>query len=75
MKKAQREGVAFASILKLATSAYVSGAFGIQLVPQPKLNAKTRKMLIRESREIKEGKNISPLFDNARDAIAYLKNL
>jgi antitoxin component of RelBE/YafQ-DinJ toxin-antitoxin module len=73
MKKAQNEGIAFATVLKLATQAYVKGYLDVDLVSQPRLNAKTRKELEKISKDIKEGKNLSPAFDNAGDAIAYLK--
>jgi hypothetical protein len=75
MKKAQGEGVPFASVLKFATKAYVDGQFNVGIIPAQPLNAKTRKMLLKELQEIKEGKNISPGFTNAKDAIAYLKKL
>ena len=75
MKKAQNEGIAFSSVLKLATQAYVDGALSVQLVAQPKLNAKTRRELLKVSKEIREGKNLSPFFNNAQDAIAYLKSV
>jgi len=75
MKKAQNEGIAFATVLKLATEAYANGNLDVELVTQPKLNAKTRRMLAREIKEIKLGKNLSPRFDNAKDAIEFLKNL
>jgi len=75
MKKARKEGIAFASVLKLATKAYVDGALQVQLVAQPKLNAKTRRELLRISQDIRQGKNLSPSFGNAKDAIAYLKSL
>ncbi len=74
MKKAQQEGVAFAAVLKLAMQAYVSGRLDVQLVAQPKLNEKTRRELIKMSKDAKAGKNLSPSFTNARDAIAYLKS-
>lgn len=38
-------------------------------------NASTQKMIKRELKEIKEGKNLSPAFTNAKDAIDYLKSL
>jgi hypothetical protein len=60
MKKAQQEGIAFASILKLATSAYVSGSLAVQLAPQSTLNAKTRRELMAISEDIRDGKNFSP---------------
>ena len=74
MKKARKEGIAFASVLKLATQAYVDGALEVQLVAQPKLNAKTRRELLSISRDIRRKKNLSPSFDDAKDAIAYLKS-
>ena len=74
LKKARKEGIAFASVLKLATKAYVNGALEVQLVAQPKLNAKTRRELLGISNEIRQGKNLSPAFENATDAIAYLKS-
>lgn len=75
MKKARQEGMAFASVLKLATQAYVRGSLNVQLVEGPKLNAKSRKMLAREIKEIKEGKNISPRFGTVQEAVDFLKNL
>ena len=75
MKKAQHEGLAFAAVLKLATQAYVKGGLNVELVAQPRLNAKMRQILTRELNEIKAGKNISSGFDNAKDAINYLKQL
>jgi antitoxin component of RelBE/YafQ-DinJ toxin-antitoxin module len=74
MKKAQNEGMAFSTILKLATQAYVQGDADIQFVAQPQLNAKTRRELIKISKDIKEGKNLSPRFKNVEDAITYLKS-
>ncbi len=75
MRKAKSEGMPFASILKLATQAYVDGSLDVELVTQPKLNKKTRALLARAHKDIKTGKNSSPIFSNARDAIAYLKQL
>ena len=74
LKKAQIEGLPFAAVLKLATKAYVEGDLDVQLVTQPKLNAKTRRELQKTSKEIRQGKNLSPPFDNAKDSIAYLKS-
>lgn len=74
MKKAQNEGITFSSVLKLATQAYVDGEANVRFVSQPQLNAKTRRELIKISKDIKEGKNLSPRFNNVEDAIAYLKS-
>ena len=75
MQKARREGIPFSSVLNFATKAYVDDTLNISLVQEERLNTKTRRMLDRELREIKEGKNMSPLFTNAKDAISYLRNL
>ena len=75
MAKAQNEGIAFASVLKLATKAFVDGNFDVGLIINEELNPRTKKMLAREIKGIKTGKNMSPAFNNAKDAIAYLKGL
>ena len=74
LRKARNEGIAFASVLKLATRAYVNGELGVQLVAQPRLNAKTRRELLKISKDIRQGKNLSPVFETAENAIAYLKS-
>lgn len=75
MRKAKSEGMPFASILKLATQAYVDGSLDVELVAQEIPNKKTRAVLARAHEDFKKGKNISPVFTNAHDAIAYLKQL
>lgn len=71
MKKAQTEGFPFATVLKLATKAFVDGNFDVGLT----FNTKTSKILQRELKEIKTGKNMSPGFKDNKSAVAYLKNL
>ena len=75
MERAQREGLPLASVLKLATKAYVDGTLKVGLNSEPKLNQKTEKVLLKALAEIKKGKNISPGFENFKDAVTYLKNL
>ena len=75
IRKAQREGLPLTAVLTLATEAYVKGDLDVRLVTQPKLNAKTRRELLKISRDIRQGKNLSPPFDDAREATAYLKSL
>ncbi len=75
MKKARAEGVPFSSVLKFATKAFVEGDFSIGIVGRPVLNDKTRKMLEKALKNIKDKKDLSPRFDNAKDAIAYLRAL
>ena len=75
MKKAHKDGLPLTAVLKLATQAYVSGDLCIELVRQPRLNAKTRRELVKISKEIRQGKNLSPVFESAKGAIDYLKSL
>ena len=65
MKRARQAGLPFASVLKFATQAYADGRFDIGLSePEPeRFNAKTRKALEESLKDIKEGKNLSPVFD------------
>ncbi len=75
MAKAQNEGIAFASVLKLATKAFVDGNFDVGLIINEEFNPRTKKMIARAIKDIKAGKNMSPAFSNAKNAIAYLKGL
>lgn len=74
LKKAQKEGMAFSTVLKLATKAYVEGELGISLTQPEEFNAATRKELRQALKDIKAGRNLSPGFDNVEDAIKYLKS-
>jgi len=74
MRRAKREGVPFASVLKLATKAYAEGKFGIEMVQEEKFNAKTAREIRAALKDIKKGKNLSPAFENMDDAIRWLNN-
>lgn len=74
MKKAQKEGMAFAYVLKMATLAYVKGALEVELVAQPKLNAKTLRELKQISKDIKENKNLVGPFNSAEEMIKSLRS-
>jgi antitoxin component of RelBE/YafQ-DinJ toxin-antitoxin module len=74
MKKAQNSGLSFSYVIKLAIDAYVKGDLDVELVAKPKLNAKTRRELIKISHDLKQGKNMAGPFKDVEDAIAYLKN-
>ena len=75
MKKAEGEGLAFSTVLKLATQAYANGKLYVELAPPPRFNARTRRMLRQELAEIKQGKNLSPRFRTAKETISFLKSL
>lgn len=74
MKKAQSEGLPFGVVLKLATKAFVEGSFDIGLISNESFNVGTKKIVRKAIRDIKVGKNLSPRFDTAKDAIAYLRS-
>lgn len=73
MKKARGEGMPFASVLKLATRAYVEGQLDIGIVSAQPFNSKTHQEIVRALEDIKSRKGLSPRFKNAREAMAYLK--
>lgn len=74
MAKAQYEGIAFASILKLATKAFVEGDLNIGLVGSEKFNANTNKELKNAQKDISQGKNLSTGFSSAKEAVKFLKS-
>lgn len=75
MKRAQKEGIAFAAVLKLATKAYVMGDLEIKLTAKDELKAAAKKSLEKSLQDIKQKKNLSEAFDSAEEAIKHLKSL
>jgi len=75
MKKAQKEGIPFAAVLKLATKAYIMGDLEIKLTPNEQLKAAAKKKLEKSLQDIKNKKNLSDAFDSAEDAIQFLKSM
>lgn len=73
MAKAQHAGIAFASVLKLATKAFVDGDLTLELVGSEKFNAKTAREVKGVLKDIAHGKNLSQGFTSAKDAIKFLK--
>lgn len=74
MAKAQNDGIAFASILKLATKAFVDGHLTLGLVGSEKFNASAGKEIVGALKDIALGKNLSPSFSSAKEAMKYLKS-
>ncbi len=74
MKKARGEGLPLASVLKLATQAYVDGHLDVSLAPPEEFNAKTRREIAQALKDIKAGKNLSPRFKTAKEIIDYLNH-
>lgn len=73
-KRAKEKGISLTDFYRGATKSFVEDEIDIGLIVRPQLNAKTRRELIQISKDIKEGKNLSPVFNNAEDAINYLKH-
>lgn len=73
MAKAQHEGIAFASILKLATKAFVDGDLNLGLIGSEKFNVATGRDVASAQKDISQGRNLSPAFRSAKEAINFLK--
>jgi antitoxin component of RelBE/YafQ-DinJ toxin-antitoxin module len=75
MKRAKREGVPFASVMKFAARAYAQERFHVDIGSEEQFNAKTAKEIRGMLREIKAGnmENFSPGFTNMKDAIAWMR--
>ena len=73
MKRAEKEGMAFSTVLKSMTRAYADGRFEVTVIDKPLIpNAKNRKLLNQIEKDFRLGKNLSPRFTNVEDAIAWL---
>lgn len=71
MTKAKKLGVPFSFVLNRATEGFVEGEW--EIIPaREKFNAKTAKEIRQALKDIKEGKNLSPTFNNMKDAFKYL---
>lgn len=74
MKKAQADGVPFSMILKLAAKAYAENKLNIVLDHDLTFNRNTKQEIEQAIEDIKRNKNLSPVFKNAKKALAYLKH-
>ena len=71
MKRAKREGIPFASVLKMATKAFAEGRFSVDIVEE--VRPEKLKLWERQSRLLDQGKGKH--FSSAKEAQKYLKNL
>ncbi len=72
-KQAKKGGFSLSDYYRSVTIPLAEGKSKIGLVQEEQLNAKTVRELLKISKDIKEGKNLSPVFHNAKEAIDYLK--
>jgi antitoxin component of RelBE/YafQ-DinJ toxin-antitoxin module len=75
-KQARREGISLANLFASKLTSFFTYAIKPREdhKPEEKLNAKTVRELLKISKDIKKGKNLSPVFHNVEDAINYLKH-
>lgn len=74
-KEAKKGGFSLSDYYRQATVSLVEGQSRVGFVQEEKFNAKTAREIRQALKEIKQGKGLSPGFDNVEDAINYLKNL
>ena len=74
MKRAKQAGVPFASVLKLATKAFAEGRFSVDVMPEERFNAKTRREIRVALRDAEQGKNVVS-FKNDAEMDKYLLSL
>lgn len=74
MKRAHAEGLPLASVLKFATKAFADGGLDVGLLPE-RFNEPTRKRIRAALKDAAQGKNLSPKFRTAKEAIKYLNSL
>jgi antitoxin component of RelBE/YafQ-DinJ toxin-antitoxin module len=72
MKKAKKAGIPFSSVIKMAIKAFVEDRFNVGLIGN--LNAKTSRELRQALKDIKKGKNLSPVFNTVDEARKFLDN-
>ena len=71
MKRARKEGIPFAVVLKLLSRAFAEGRLSIDVTRPEQFNAKTEKEMKTALRDIEQGKNIVSL-KNAKETDEYL---
>jgi len=75
-EQAKRQGISVASLFASKITTFFTPTYSNNdYRPDEKFNAKTAREIRQALKEIKQGKGLSPGFDNARDAINYLKSL
>ena len=75
MRRAKREGVPFASVLKMAAKAYAEGRLSVDIQPVERFNAKTAREIRAALRDIEKGRNLSLAFSNVQEMDRHLDTL
>jgi len=74
MRRAKRDGVPFASVLKLATKAYAEGRLIVDIAGEERFNAKTTREIRAALRDIEKGKNLVS-FKSSKEMDDYLLSI
>lgn len=72
MARSKKMGMPLSFILNKAIKNFAEGRWDVDIVEE-KFNTKTAREIRQALKDIKEGKNLSPVFNNIDDAIAYLE--
>lgn len=72
MKRAKSVGIPLASYLRQAAEDFAEGKTSMAIVRSELPNAKTARELRAAREDIKKGKNVSPAFTTAEDALSWL---
>jgi antitoxin component of RelBE/YafQ-DinJ toxin-antitoxin module len=75
MRRANTEGITLSAFLKMAVKSFADGRFKLDITDNSEtFNESMKREILEIDRDIKEDKNLSSSFGNAKDAIKYLKN-
>ncbi|MEK7586617.1 MAG: hypothetical protein AAB453_01980 [Patescibacteria group bacterium] len=74
-RRAKSQGITLSHLYKQATRSFVAGKLDITITALlPEIpNTRTARLFKVALRDIKLGRNFSPSFDNAEEAVSYLK--
>lgn len=73
-KLAKKLGLSLSSIVNASLNQFIARK-EVHFSIEPKMTPYLESIIAEVEEDIKAGKNMSPAFDNADDAIAYLKSL
>ncbi|MEK7193050.1 MAG: hypothetical protein AAB682_02835 [Patescibacteria group bacterium] len=75
LAKAKRTGISFSAYLRSASQEFVKENVSLAIVRNETLNNKTRKIHTQITKDLKNGKNISPAFSTSQKINEYLDTL
>lgn len=72
-KRAQIKGFSLTDFYKSATQSFVNNEIDFGLIVRPQLKDSIVRELLKISKDIKEGKNLSPTFSSIKEMKKYLE--